>query len=329
MFKKLFALIIISTAILSLFIGIIGIQRRTRTLESITDSERRRLKLLESISLFDKLSQPEEDGIGLVYVYGGIYTSDRGVFGMTSGSDLIVRQLKNLRENDRVRAVVLRVNSPGGSIAASQEISDEIKKLKEDDIKVVVSMADVAASGAYYISAHADLIIANPGTITGSIGVFTGSLEFSDLFEKIGITPNVIVSGEYKDTLSSFREMRDDEKEYIKDLIMENYEMFIAEVSQGRNIEKSDLTDIANGKVFTGQKAVEYGLVDELGNFNYSLKKAAEIAGLKHPATIIQPEHTTNLTRFLNLIESKFSFLNLSSILSNYSLPAQYKYKNF
>jgi protease IV len=325
MYKKSFGILIIIISILSLLVGIISVtsnKGQERDTKEITENRRR--IILDGLQVFDK---SKNSGIGVVYVYGGIYTADRGMLGYASGSDLISQQIQTLRKNDRVKAVVLRINSPGGSIAAIQEIYDEILKLKKDNIKVVVSMADIAASGSYYISAPADLIVANPGTITGSIGVFTGSVEFSELFKKIGVTPNIIVSGEYKDTLSTFREMRDDEEKYIKELVMENYEMFVSQVSEGRNINKNDLYEIADGRVFTGQKAKEYGLVDELGNFNYSLKRAAELSGLEHPAEIIQPSSVTHFTKFLQFIETNFSVLRISKLLNINSLPVQFKYQ--
>lgn len=325
MFKKIFAVSIILISVCSLIIGLIGLTiKEKKDIKSDIHYESR-FSIIDGVRVFDKSKGP---GIGVIYLYGGIYTADKGMFGLQSGSDMIVQQINNLSKNDRVKAVLLRINSPGGSIAATQEITDEIKSLKEKNIKIIVSMADVAASGAYYIASQADLIIANSGTITGSIGVFTGTVEFSELFEKIGITPNIIVSGKYKDTLSSFREMRDDEKNYIQELVMKNYEMFVEEVSNGRKINKEDVYNIADGRIFTGQKALEYGLIDEIGNFNYSLKRAAEISGLEHPADIIYPSGITNFSRFIHFIESKTNFLNISKIFNSYSLPVQFKYQN-
>ncbi len=190
-----------------------------------------------------------------------------------------IRQLKILRESDAVKAIVVRVDSPGGAVGPSQEIYREVMKTKQVK-KVVASMGAVAASGGYYIAAAADRIVANPGTITGSIGVIMGFTNFRQLMEKIGLSPVVIKSGPYKDMGSPTRAMTDDEKALLQDIIDQIHQQFIQAVSKGRNLDKEKVTELADGRIFTGQQARQLGLVDTLGNFEDAVQLAGKLGGI-------------------------------------------------
>ncbi len=253
--------------------------------------------------------------IGIVRIYGIIsVASSRGssIFGL-GGSDRIVRELTDLRKM-KVKAVVLRVNSPGGSIGACQEIVDEIEKLKKEKIPVVASFGDVAASGGYYVSSVCDEIVLNPGTITGSIGVLMGSSNWKKLLEKIGIEPEVIKSGKYKDMGAYWRGFTDEEKQLLQKLIDNSYGQFLETVSKGRGISIKKLKPLAQGQVFTGSQAIKLGLADKEGDLNDAIDEAKKLAGIKGEPEIVEFNRTLN--RLFGLVGKPDSILNLSNLLN-------------
>jgi len=215
--------------------------------------------------------------IAVIRVDGLIITGLGGTTGLletASGSD-------SARKDRSVKAVVLRVNSPGGTPAAAQEISAEIQAVREAGKVVVTSMADVAASGAYWIAAVADHIVANPGTMTGSIGVIMEVANYQGLYEKLGIDYEVLVSGEHKDMGSPLRPITDDEREILLAMVQEMYGQFVDTVAAGRGMTRQQVLALADGRVFTGSQALEAGLVDGLGGLRTAVETAAELAGIE------------------------------------------------
>jgi len=180
-----------------------------------------------------------------------------------------------------VKAIVLRIDSPGGSPAAAQEIVDEIKKAQVHGVLVVISMGDTAASAAYYISAPANYIIANPSTVTGSIGVIWVFQNMSASYKANGTDYQIIKSGEMKDMGSPWRGLTDAETEYANTVVMEVYDEFVSDVSKGRNISTSDVKALADGRIYTGTRAKQLRLVDGLGDLYDAIDKAAELGGIK------------------------------------------------
>ncbi len=198
----------------------------------------------------------------------------------------IVERLNEARENPLIRGVVIYINTPGGGVVACQEIVDAIDRLQDDGKIVVASLGPIAASGGYYIASSADKIVANPGTLTGSISVIMQLPYMEKLIEKIGIEMRVIKSGRYKDIASPFREMKEDERELLQDLIDDLYNQFLDEIVKGRGIDRDSLIKIADGRVFTGRKAKELGLVDTLGTLYDAKAIAGELAGIERPRLI-------------------------------------------
>ncbi len=249
----------------------------------------------------------KKDGVGIVKVYGPIQTeTERNIFDLPiGGADYVIKRFEKLRKNDKVKAIVLRVNSPGGTVGASQEILEQVVKAREDGKKVVVSMGDMAASGGYYISCKADKIFANPGTITGSIGVFIGGLDLTGLGEKIGVGMNVIKSGKYKDVLNPWREMTEEERTLLQETVDSVYDQFLNAVAEGRGIPKEELRAFADGRIMTGAEAMEYNLVDELGSFKDAVKAAYQMAGLEGEPYIVEDK--------LSDLETFFEFFNIST----------------
>ena len=193
----------------------------------------------------------------------------------------LVSRIESLRKSKSVVALVLRIDSPGGSVGASQEIYRALERFRQSGKPVVISMGNVAASGGYYIASAGNYIFANPGTITGSIGVIITHVAYKDLLNKLGIKATAIKTGKFKDTLSPFRELTEEEKEYLKETVNEVLEQFIKAILKYRRgkISEEKLREIADGRVFTGEKAKELGLVDEIGSLQDAIEKAKELSG--------------------------------------------------
>ncbi len=214
------------------------------------------------------------------------------VFGVIEDAEDVVSQLKKWGDADNVSAIVLHINSPGGAGAPSQEMYDEILRVREVEGKIVVaSMSSVAASGGYYIACAADKIIANPGTITGSIGVIMQVMTAEKLLTKIGISYEVVKSGELKDVGSMDRPMTENERRMLTAMVMDTYEQFVEAVADGRGMSKEEVYPLADGSVFSGRQAIDVGLVDTLGGFEDAVRYAAELAGIEgDPHTVKVPE---------------------------------------
>ncbi len=208
------------------------------------------------------------------------------VKGVIIDSSSTIEELKQYRKNSAIKAIILRVDSPGGAVVPSQEIYEEIKRTTK--VKpVVVSMGSVAASGGYYISCPATKIIANPGTLTGSIGVLMELPNIKGLLDKIGVKSEIVKSGKYKDITSPFKPLQQDEREVLQKLIDDVHEQFIKAVSEGRKIPLENIKRIADGRVFTGIKAKELGLVDEIGDFDSAIKVAAQLGKIRGEPEIV------------------------------------------
>jgi len=201
----------------------------------------------------------------------------------------VVEKLVKLRKNEKVKAILLRIDSPGGAVGPAQEIYAEVKKAQKEK-KVLVSVGSVAASGGYYIACGADRIMANPGSITGSIGVIVESLNVEELLQKLGLKSVVVKSGKVKDMGSPFRPMTDEEKKLLQGVLDSVHDQFIRAVAEGRNLPLEKVRELADGRIFSGEQAKALGLVDELGNFEDAIALAAKLAGIKGEPEVIYPE---------------------------------------
>jgi protease IV len=210
------------------------------------------------------------------------------VSGVISDSLLITEQLDEFGRDDSIVAIVLRIDSPGGGVAASQEIYDAVIELKKKK-KVVVSMGSVAASGGLLIACAGDKIVANPGTITGSISAIMQFANFEELLKKIGLKSSVVKSGKYKDIGSPLRDMTHEEKEIIQDLVDDIYNQFVDVIVRDRKMTREQVIKIADGRVFSGRKAVQLGLVDQLGDMAVAAKLASQLAGKNGKYDLVYP----------------------------------------
>jgi len=215
-------------------------------------------------------------------------------------SEEIVRQFKKYRENKSVQAIVFRVESPGGGVAASQEIFEEVKKTRDAGKPIVVSMGSVAASGGYYVSCAATRIVANPGSLTGSIGVISHFLNFEPLMKKIGVEETTIKTGKFKDIGSPFRKTTEEDKKYFNIVISDVYDQFVDAIAEERGLERAEVLKYADGRIFTGRQAVEYGFVDTLGTMEDAISIAAELGGIDgKPKIVKEKKSRTFFERFV------------------------------
>jgi protease-4 len=214
------------------------------------------------------------------------------VEGVITDSKPILEQFDRHSKNPTVKAIVLRVDSPGGGVAPSQEIYQAITNIRaEGKQKIVVSMGSLAASGGYYISCPADKIVANPGTITGSIGVLMEFANVQELFKKVGLEAVVIKSGKHKDIGSPTRPMTKEEKQLLQGVLDDVYQQFVEAIAQGRGMKEEEVRKLADGRIFSGRQALQLGLVDELGGIQEALELAAELSGIeKRPLVVIEDE---------------------------------------
>ena len=197
--------------------------------------------------------------------------------GILMDSSEVVRQLSKYRRDSKIKAIIVRIDSPGGAVAPAQEIYYEINKLKDSQKIVYASLGSVAASGGYYIACAADYILANPGTLTGSIGVIMAFSNIEELAKKIGLRPAVIKSGTFKDTGSPLRPMQPKERELLQNVVNDVHQQFVQAVSLGRNLPEDKVKMFADGRVMTGKQAFEFKLIDEFGG----LEKTIEMLGKK------------------------------------------------
>ena len=236
--------------------------------------------------------------IALVEINGIIYTPHE-----------VVRQLDKYARDNSVKGIVIRLDSPGGGVAAAQEIYEKVKKVRDSGKVVIASMGTVAASGAFLIACGADTIMANAGTTTGSIGVIVELPNTKGLMDKIGIKFDIIKSGKFKDTGSPHKTMTSEERQYLQDWVDDAYNQFVNDVSQERNISRRKLLTYADGRVFTGQQALTYGLIDTLGTYEDAINLAATLGGISgKPKTI--KEHKRKLTIFDLIFEDVTELFN-------------------
>ncbi|MEJ2640532.1 MAG: signal peptide peptidase SppA [Desulfosarcinaceae bacterium] len=232
-----------------------------------------------------------------------------------------LENLKQFREEEAVKAIVVRIDSPGGGVGPSQEIYAEV--LKTRAVKpVVASMGAVAASGGYYIAAAADGIVANPGTVTGSIGVIMGYTNFGELLKRVGLTPVVIKSGSFKDTGSPTREMTAQEKALLQGVIDDMHQQFISAIAEGRRMPVEEVAALADGRIYSGHQAKTNGLVDRLGNFEDAIDWAGELGGVSGPVETVYEEKDT-----FKLLHYLMQSLQRASAQWSHTMPrADYRY---
>lgn len=263
--------------------------------------------IFKGLSGFGGVSEYGGRHVALIRVTGVITggRSESGLFGGTAcGSEDIVDQLERARKNDAVKAIVLRIDSPGGSPAGSEEVYNEIMRIrrgeKGESKPIYTSMADVAASGGYYIACASDRIYADASTLTGSIGVIWDVTDMSGLYKKIGFSPQVVKSGKFKDIGSPNRPLTPEERALLQGIVMETYGQFVGAVAEGRHMPVGDVKKIADGRVFTGTQALKIKLIDRIGGMRETVRAAARAGGIKgEPKVVEYRRHRSPFTDIL------------------------------
>ena len=246
------------------------------------------LTVLSSL-LFPDLDLSLEDRIALIRVEGVILDAQP-----------TVSELKKFGDSPSVKAIVLRIDSPGGGVVPSQEIYDAVKRVRNKSNKAVVaSMGTVAASGGYYIASATDRIMANPGTLTGSIGVIMEMANLEGLLKKIGVEGVVIKSGRFKDIGSPLRKMSDEDRQLLQAVMDDVHQQFIQAVAEGRSLDIAEVQPLADGRIFTGRQAKEVKLVDELGDLDDAIRLAADLAGIEGEPRVVEPRRRFSIRELL------------------------------
>jgi protease IV len=247
--------------------------------------------------------------------------------GPLTSSDSIVDELNGYADDSSIKAIVLRVDTPGGGVVVSQEIYNAVKNAKKAGKKVVVSMGTVAASGGYYVAAAADKIVANPGTLTGSLGVKMEFANIEKLLDKIGVKGQVVKAGEYKDIGSPFRDMTVQEKKLLQDVIDDVHSQFIEAVAEGRKLPIAEVRAIADGRIFTGRQALKLKLVDELGDLEDSIRIAGKMAGIKGKPQVMEKRKKIPFLDYFKEESAAWIADVFARGISRSSMTLQYRYR--
>jgi len=239
--------------------------------------------------------------------------------GLLTDSRTVIKQLDRYRDDDSIKAIVLRINSPGGAVGPAQEILREVEKVRAKK-KIVASLGTVAASGGYYIASGANLIMANRGTATGSIGVIMQFTNVEGLSKKIGLDFFNLKAGRYKDVGSPFRSMTPEDKVYVQGLLDNIYQQFLSDVARNRKIPLAQMKTLAEGRIYSGEEAKQVGLVDEFGNLPDAIEKAGRLGGIKGTVKAVYPEKEGY--SFLRLILGQEAEESLTQLSLPYPEPA-------
>jgi protease-4 len=234
--------------------------------------------------------------------FGGYRVALVEVEGLIVDSDRIVRELGDYEEDTSVRAIVVRIQSPGGVVAPTQEIYDAILRVRNRGKPVVASMGSVAASGGYYLAAAATRIVANPGTLTGSIGVIMQLAEIEGLLKKVGVRYEVIKAGRFKDSASFARPMTPEERAVLQAVLDDMHDQFVTAIAEGRRLGKDRVRALADGRVYSGRMAKELGLVDALGGLDEAVRVAAELGGVPGKPRLVRPRRPWRLLDLADLM---------------------------
>lgn len=239
-------------------------------------------------------------------LFGGISFGPKvailDISGIITKSDTTIQRIHIYRDDPNVKAIVLRINTPGGSVAPVQEIFSELNKLKKP---IVASMGGTAASGGYYIACAADTIVANPGTLTGSIGVIMQFTKMKGLYDKVGLEQQIIKSGQFKDAGSAFRDLTDEEKAVLQETVDDVYNQFVDAISQSRaeHLTRDEILQLADGRIFSGKQAQSQKLIDQLGNLQDAIKIAGKLGNIDGTPKVLRTQRKKSLLEYFLGIE--------------------------
>jgi protease IV len=311
-FKAVFRLWVVVTAVIGTLI-VVGFGAMILALSQAESPEVGQTPLSQKI-----IKKAGDDKIAVIRLEGPISDSDSaGSFAGPSQSvsaTRVIKVLDKLAEDDEVKAVILRINSPGGTVVASDEIYRRVRELQKDKV-VVASLSDMAASGGYYIAVGANKIVANPATITGSIGVIAQFPKLQGLYDKIGVEMRTFKSGEFKDIGSESRDLTESERQILDSIVKDSYDQFVKTVSEGRNMDEAKVRELADGRIYSGVQAKENGLVDELGDFQTAITTTNDLAKLNNPS-VVEYSDQSFFEALLSAQAKRFNFgVNIDGIV--------------
>jgi protease-4 len=277
------------------------------------------------ISELSSIGKKKKPAVGVVEIYGAI-SQGASSRSWERGSGQIAKRIQALSEDKDVKAILLDINSPGGSVGSVQEIYSEIKRAKAATKKPFVArFGEVSASGGYYVASACDLIVAQPGTITGSIGVIFSVSNFDGLMKKVGVKNEAIKSGKFKDIGSPTREMTADERKLLQGLIDDSYEQFVAAVAEGRRMPVEKVKPLADGRIYSGRQARELGLVDRMGDLQDALDAAGELAGIGHNPRVVR--ESAPFDQLMSLVDSKLQPFGPASMAQKIEAAPSLEYR--
>lgn len=273
----------------------------------------------------DKTIAHPTDRVAVVNIEGAISSGEgsENLWNEAGGaySGKIMREIRSAAEDNSVKALVLRIDSPGGSVTAAEEIGRELKRFKETTKKpIITTMGNSAASAGYWLAAYSDTIYANPSTLTGSIGVYMPYMNTEELFKKIGISSTKIKSGKHKDIMSSDRPMTPEEQQILQAMVNEMFDNFINVIAEGRKMDVAKVKQLADGRVYTGQQAKALGLVDEIGNYYDALEAAGKAIGVTGIPEVKESKRQKPWEMFLGAQVSEILLGHIENVLQKESL---------
>ena len=304
--KKMVLIVFIALYTISIGAAVVILATGNKKQESTKSSPMNSLTSLAGIN-------KSEDTIGIIKIDEPISFASQSpnVFSKQQrGASFWLEQMQYAVTNDNIKAVIIRVNSPGGTVGASQELHAAVQRIKDAGKPVITSIADLSASGGYYATVGSDRMFANPGSLVGSIGVILGGVEFTDLLVKVGIKYQAITSGKNKDMLSPYTKMTEEQRIFLQTMVDNTYDQFLTAVATGRKKSKDIIRPLADGSVFTGEQAVQNGLIDELGDFHKVVAYTRETYNLpKANLEVITPQ------------SAAFSITDLISVVAPSAAP--------
>jgi len=276
-----------------------------------------------SAKIFNHQALSKDNGIAVIYLYQSLMIDSSSSFASDSGVEGAISTLKNLEKNKSVKALILRINSPGGTVGASQELYNAVMRFKKKtNLPVIVSIGDIGTSGAYWVASAGDVIFANPGSLVGSIGVIMKTYDLSEIQKRYGVGLRVYKSVEHKDFLSEWRKPSSEESAIVNDMLDDIQNQFSETIKKRRHLSQTEILNIADGRIFTGRQALDARLIDKLGSYQEALDYATATANIQGEPEIISHE-ASPFSLLKKYIRAESSFFSIQKLISGLPIEAR------